>query len=89
MFGSFRFTLSLYKTNVLLKVGYILLIKYIFLKICSVSILLFKLQKYDLLLHFFHVLFKLHVFQYNCGIQVQEYLLLLQGRRMALLIQFI
>lgn len=51
----FRSTLWLYK-NVLLKVGNVLLIKYIF-KICSVSVLLFRLQKYVLLLHFFHLIF--------------------------------
>lgn len=53
--GFFRSTLWLYK-NVLLKVGNVLLIKYIF-KICSVSVLLFRLQKYVLLLHFFHLIF--------------------------------
>lgn len=64
--------------NVLLKLGNVLLIKYIF-KICSVSVLLFRLQKYVLLLHFFfHLIFNLLVFQYSCGIQVCEYLFLLK-----------
>lgn len=64
--------------NVLLKLGNVLLIKYIF-KICSVSVLLFRLQKYVLLLHFFfHLIFNLLVFQYSCGIQVCEYLLMLK-----------
>lgn len=62
----------------LLKVGNVLLIKYIF-KICSVSVLLFRLQKYVLLLHFFSFnFFHLLVFQYSCGIQVCEYLLMLK-----------
>lgn len=48
--------------NVLLKLGNVLLIKYIF-KICSVSVLLFRLQKYVLLLHFFfHLIFFIYLY---------------------------
>lgn len=47
--------------NVLLKLGNVLLIKYIF-KICSVSVLLFRLQKYVLLLHVFSFNFFIYLY---------------------------
>lgn len=48
--------------NVLLKLGNVLLIKYIF-EICSVSVLLFRLQKICFAFaFFFHLIFNLLVF---------------------------
>lgn len=64
--------------TVLLKFGNVLLIKYIF-EICSVSVLLFRLQRICFAFaFFFHLIFYLLVFQYSCGIQVCEYLLMLK-----------